>query len=628
MKTHVLLFLTVVLIMTIHVLHAQIPDPNIKNYYEVKESQIFRIDFGQLCTGCTMTAPKHPDGATTTNIDFIWSTPVASPDPYEVHFVEKDPNDNIIFEKNVLIMVRGVVYDPVLKFSDPKVDDPGPIPATEAVPFEFTVTAESKNARNPEDIKLFFVINKDPNIRSLDGATIIINNDLLSFKWEPTNEQAKKQFINLRIIAIDNLGRVASKDIVFRIEDKNQMPRLMSYVQDEYTINPKKALEIDFTVVDPDNDPLVSLTDLATSDGDLSFINGKFKWDLKRITPVDTTFPVTVKLTTKETSDGSHFVTKSITIRLEVDNVPPEIEKIGDLTFREGSLIKIPFVIKDEDPATVSVALEDFDSKIQSNLIKELKLNDAGLNRFILETELPLSYASVSDDSVFLLVIKVTDANGLKNSSTIKLTITDERDPREVEVAYQEMKRRASVILADDQNFTDFLNGYLHKRRRNATVVSWIGILFGTAGLVSEGIDATKPKKEDDAPKAFPIVGVAVAIAALFKDGWPGSGDDQLKLASDLLGRTEAREELQSTVAVMDNELKQPDYNAETFSGEFHDFETLIGKSKVNQENDLKKLKTEKRLLKAYNKYVSRQKEGDTRRNSSKKAKKRVSPYV
>ncbi|UXX77936.1 hypothetical protein N7E81_11220 [Reichenbachiella carrageenanivorans] len=171
-----------------------------------------------------------------------------------------------------------------------------------------------------------------------NGKVEIIHNQL-TFKWTPLEIHLKQKYFSLTVNAHDTQGQNSQQVFLFIITRKNEPPYFKFPVLDEYLMHANEALEVDLTVIDPDQDSLHFNMNIPTSEGNPKMSNGKFYWKLNQyqIDKLKKQFPLKVELEVSEVgTDDPITITKTFLIKRSIKNEPPRILNLQNEDVYEG----------------------------------------------------------------------------------------------------------------------------------------------------------------------------------------------------------------------------------------------------------------------------------------------------
>lgn len=171
-----------------------------------------------------------------------------------------------------------------------------------------------------------------------NGKVEIIHNQL-TFKWTPLDIHLEQKYFSLTVNAHDTQGQNSQQVFLFIVNRKNEAPYFKFPVLDEYLMHANEALEVDLTVIDPDQDSLHFKMDIPTSEGNPKVSNGKFYWKLNQyqIDKLKKQFPIEVNVeVTEQGVDNPISITKTFLIKRSIKNEPPRILNLQNEDVYEG----------------------------------------------------------------------------------------------------------------------------------------------------------------------------------------------------------------------------------------------------------------------------------------------------
>lgn len=439
--------------------------------------------------------------------EFYWQTSGDDIGLHSTYFYLKDSTDNIIASSKTLIKVIAKASVPSIDMEPDSLDTRAFIKLLQGEQYNLEFIASTLNSRNADDVVLTYIWNNDTDLPTIDQAeTHVIGNRLL-LDWIPSQSQASKKYYDLDLIAIDNTNAVNRRKFRFQIIGQELPPRLRNNVNDTYIITADQELDIDFSVYDPNNDPVVYSVDIPVTVGAPS-INEKgiFTWKLSsmEMSNISSIFPLKIKLKAEEAEDSHHFVEKEITILKSEKNDPPLITKLSNLSIREGYDIKRRVFIQDNN-----------------HPIEELK--------YSLENEPDWLYVQQEGDRLFLmsdtLEFDIVKADGIPVQFDVLFTVTDPEgasDSKFFTVTVNEGVNTQKLYgqLVDYQKSTDALLVGLRKQireldsrvQRNQRLKK--GLLFTTFFLGSFSATGSFFEDHTIANEAIPYAGALLAITS------------------------------------------------------------------------------------------------------------------
>jgi hypothetical protein len=439
--------------------------------------------------------------------EFFWETSSNDIGLHSAYFYLKDSADQIVSTSKTLIKVNARASVPTIEMQPDSLDSRAFIKLLQGEEYNLEFFASTRNSRNADDVVLTYIWNNDTDLTTIDQAeTHVIGNRLL-LDWIPSQSQASKKYFDLDLIAIDNTNAVNRRKFRFQIIGQELPPQLRNNVNDTYIITADQELDIDFSVYDPNNDPIVYSVDIPVTVG-APTINEKgiFTWKLSsmEMSNISSIFPLKIKLKAEEAEDSQHYVEREITILKSEKNDPPLITKLSNLSIREGYDIKRRVFVRDNN-----------------HPLSELK--------YSLENEPDWLYVQQEGDRLFLmsdtLGFDIVKADGIPVQYDVLFTVTDPEgatDSKFFNVTVNEGINTDKLYgqLIDYQKSTDALLVGLRKQireldlrvQRNQRLKK--GLLFTTFFLGS--FSATGAFFEDHtiANEAIPYAGALLAITS------------------------------------------------------------------------------------------------------------------
>ena len=439
--------------------------------------------------------------------EFFWETTATDIGLHSAHFYLKDSLDEIIATSKTLIKISSRTSVPTIDLEPDSLDSRAFIKLLQGEKYNLEFIASTRNSRNSDDVVLTYIWNNNSDLTTIDQAkTHVIGNRLL-LDWTPSQNQAVKKYYDLDLIAIDNTNAVNRRKFRFQIIGQELPPRLRNNVNDTYVITADQELDIDFSVYDPNNDPVVYSVDIPVTVGAPTIDeNGIFTWKISsmEMSNISSIFPLKIKLKAEEAEDSKHFVEKEITILKSEKNDPPLITKLSNLSIREGYDIKRRVFIQDNN-----------------HPISELK--------YSLENEPDWLYVQQEGDRLFLmsdtLDFDIVKADGIPIQFDVLFTVTDPEgatDSKFFTVTVNEGVNTEKLYsqLVDYQKSTDALLVGLRKQireldsrvQRNQRLKK--GLLFTTFFLGSFSATGAFFEEHTIANEAIPYAGALLAITS------------------------------------------------------------------------------------------------------------------
>jgi hypothetical protein len=577
----------------------------VKEFYEVKVGEPVIIKIGEICTKCNVLVSDFPDGATFDNktLTFMWKPTTRDREYYNVSFTLNDSSDNAIDRQRAIIYIKEKYYLPELKIDNAEVVT-GKVKVTEGVLKEFTMAGKNLNSNDSNDVFISYTIDNDPNIRNLEGMNVTIRNNNLFFEWTPQDAQARRKLLFFRVTAIDSKLQILNKDLEFSIKNVDQPPILISRLQSEYKLSPKKKLEVEFKVRDPDNDELVYEFVPKRLPGKPEFKEGVFSWEITNDEYLKfmSTLPMQLKLSVFQKDDTTHRIDKKISISPNSSDSPPELKQLGTFTFFEGELVNAAIEIKDEDVSSLKIKITDI-LNIKPSLGPVLKSRHENGNYFVLYSESILPYDFVKkDDNNRLLSIEVTDRFGNTTANSFTASIKNVDNPNLSLDKFNDLKIAGGALSGKDKELTQFLKEFKMKKNTAKNWALGVGLTASIATVISVGHDMTKTDQEK---KQFPIIGASISVVSLVALAIPSLNDAKTKFMESIIENAHKREEVMTMIQIMDKNSKSPNLNEIEFAKSVDDLEKLINTDLNDQKFDIDKMRDFKHMWNKYQKYTS-----------------------
>jgi hypothetical protein len=439
--------------------------------------------------------------------EFYWETKGNDIGLYSAFFYLKDSADHIVSSSKTLIKVNAKASLPTIQMEPDSLDSRAFIKLLQGEEYRLEFIASTRNSRNADDVVLTYIWNNDTDLATIEQAeTHVIGNRLL-LDWTPSQSQASKKYYDLDLIAIDNTNAVNRRKFRFQIIGQELPPKLRNNVNDTYIITADQELDIDFSVSDPNNDPIVYSVDIPVTVG-APIINEKgiFTWKLSsmEMSNISSIFPLKIKLRAEEAEDAAHFVEREITILKSEKNDPPLITKLSNLSIREGYDIKRRVFIRDNNHPL---------SELKYSLENEpdwLYVQQEGDRLFLMSDTLDFDIVKADGIPVqFDVLFTVTDPEGASDSKFFNVTVNEGINTEKLFVQLKEYQRSTDALLVGLRKQIRELDARIQRNQRLKK-----GLLFTTFFLGS--FSATGAFFEDYtiANEAIPYAGAFLAITS------------------------------------------------------------------------------------------------------------------
>ncbi len=439
--------------------------------------------------------------------EFFWETSNDDIGLQSAFFYLKDSSNQIIATSKTLIKVNARASVPTIEMEPDSLDSRAFIKLLQGEEYNLEFIASTRNSRNADDVVLTYIWNNDTDLPTIDQAeTHVIGNRLL-LDWIPSQSQASKKYYDLDLIAIDNTNAVNRRKFRFQIIGQELPPRLRNNVNDTYIITADQELDIDFSVYDPNNDPVVYSVDIPVTVG-APTINEKgiFTWELSsmEMSNISSIFPLQIKLKAEEAEDSQHFVEKEITILKSEKNDPPLITKLSNLSIREGYDIKRRVFIQDNNHPI---------SDLKYSLENEpdwLYVQQEGGRLFLMSDTLGFDIVKADGIPVqFDVLFTVTDPEGASDSKFFNVTVNEGVNTQKLYEQLIDYQKSTDALLVGLRKQIRELDSRVQRNQRLKK-----GLLFTTFFLGS--FSATSSFFEDHtiANQVTPYAGALLAITS------------------------------------------------------------------------------------------------------------------
>jgi len=439
--------------------------------------------------------------------EFFWETNSDDIGLHSVYFYLKDSLNQTLSTSKTLIKVTARKSVPTIEMQPDSLDSRAFVKLLQGETYNLEFVASTRNSRNSEDVVLTYIWNNNTDLTTIDQAETRVVGSRLLLDWTPSQNQAAKKYFDLDLIAIDNTNAVNRRKFRFQIIGQELPPRLRNNVNDTYIITADQELDIDFSVNDPNNDPVVYSVDIPVTVGAPAISeNGIFKWELTsmEMSNISSIFPLKIKLKAEEAENSDHFVEKEITILKSEQNDPPLITKLSNLSIREGYDIKRRVFIQDNNhPLTeLKYSLE--------NEPDWLYVQQEGGRLFLMSDT--LSFDIVKADGIpvqFDVLFRVTDPEGATDSKFFTVTVNEGVNTEKLYSQLVDYQKSTDALLVGLRKQIRELDSRVQRNQRLKK-----GLLFTTFSLGS--FSATGAFFEDHtiANEAIPYAGALLAITS------------------------------------------------------------------------------------------------------------------
>lgn len=439
--------------------------------------------------------------------EFFWETNGSDIGLHSAYFYLKDSADNIISTSKTLIKVNARASVPSIDMEPDSLDSRAFVKLLQGEEYNLEFIASTRNSRNIDDVVLTYIWNNDTDLTTIEQAdTHVVGNRLL-LNWTPSQSQAAKKYFDLDLIAIDNSNAVNRRKYRFQIIGQELPPRLRNNVNDTYIITADQELDIDFSVYDPNNDPIVYSVDIPVTVGAPTINeNGIFTWKLSsmEMSNISSIFPLKIKLKAEEAEDAHHFVEKELTILKSEKNDPPLITKLSNLSVREGYDIKRRVFVQDNNHP-----IEELKYTLE-NEPDWLYVQQEGDRLFLMSDTLDFDIVKADGIPVqFDVLFTVTDPEGATDSKFFTVTVNEGVNTQKLYEQLIEYQRSTDALMVGLRKQIKELDVKIQNNQRLKK-----GLLFTTFFLGSFSATSSFFEPHTIARQATPYAGALLAITS------------------------------------------------------------------------------------------------------------------
>lgn len=342
-----------------------------------------------------------PAGAAFNGVVFGWRNPPAG--NHEVTFIGRDPG-GLADTLNVAISVAAFNYAPrFVALRDTSVE------AGQALQITFQATDQ-----NQQDVLTY-------SIRPRAGTSILNRGATLAgatLSWTPTASDIGPNIVLVRVT--DDKGAYDEGQITITVTGRNIVSPPAFRALADQTLTEGEAFLFDLPLVDPGLTGLRFWADNRPQGATLDSLTGRFRWtpNLRQSGSYTVTFGVT---------DGNFQDTKKMLLIVAEKDVPPVLSRIGNLTVREGELLRVKLSAADSSGEAVSFSAQGLPTGAEF-FPQGLLLFRPGYNQ----------------SGPYQVTFIVTDLSGNTDSETVTLTVQDvNRRPKFSEVDAQTVSEGA-----------------------------------------------------------------------------------------------------------------------------------------------------------------------------------------
>lgn len=438
--------------------------------------------------------------------EFYWQTSKEDVGLYKAFFYLKDSTGNIVEEAQTIIKIKEAKSVPYFQMIPDSLNTRPYVKLLLGERYRLEFVANSANFGSA-NMLVSYILDDDTDLRKFDQNEIQIVGNRILFDWTPTQAQANRKYFEMELIAIDAANNVGRRKYRFQIIEQNLPPRLKGNVNDTYIITADQELEIDFSVIDPNNDPVSYRVEIPISLGNPRISeSGKFIWKLSasEMANIASVFPLNVKLIAQDTDHSEDFVEKEITIMKSDRNDPPVITKLSNLSIREGYAIRRRVFVRDNNHEMSQL---NFDL---DNEPEWLYLQQEGERLYLMSDTLGFDIVKADGISVqFDVLFSVSDPEGAADSEFFNVTVNQGVNTYEVYQDLDRYQRETDALLVGLRKKIRELDEKIHKNANLKRIFLFSTFALGTFSATGSFFD-----EKTIARQMIPYTGALLAISS------------------------------------------------------------------------------------------------------------------
>ncbi|MBK6264036.1 hypothetical protein JKA74_03220 [Marivirga sp. S37H4] len=439
-------------------------------------------------------------------MEFYWQPKSNESGLYRATFFIKDSADQIVKKAQTLIKIQTPKQLPRFYMIPDSLNQRPYIKLLQGERYRMEFVATSPTATD-EDLILSYILDSNTDLKSFDNSDLHIIGNRLMLDWKPSQEQAERKYFEMELIAVDANNTAGRKKYRFQIIDQNLPPQLRNNINATYIITADQQLEIDFSVTDPDNDPIAYNVEIPVTVGNPNISNsGRFTWSLStsEMAKINSVFPLDVKLTARDLRHPEDFVEKNITILKSDKNDPPVITKLTNLSVREGYAIKRRVFIRDNNHNTSDLRFE------LDNEPDWLYLQQEGERLYLMSDT--IDYDVVKADGIpvqYDVLFTVTDPDGASDSQFFNVTVNQGVNTVEVYRDLEHYHKETDALLVGLRKQIKELDRKSQKKRNLKNALLFSTFFLGTFSATGSFFD-----DHTIARQLVPYAGALLAISS------------------------------------------------------------------------------------------------------------------
>ncbi len=438
--------------------------------------------------------------------EFYWQTSKEDVGMYKAFFYLKDSSGTIVEKAQTIIKINAAKSVPYFQMIPDSLHTRPYVKLLLGEKYRIEFVANSATYGS-ENMLVSYILDDDTDLKNFDQNEIQIIGNRVLFDWTPTQAQADRKYFEMELIAIDAANNVGRRKYRFQIIEQNLPPRLRGNVNNTYIITADQELEIDFSVVDPNNDPISYRVDIPISLGNPRISEtGKFTWRLSasEMANIASVFPLNIKLVAQDMDHPEDFVEKEITIMKSDRNDPPVITKLSNLSIREGYAIRRRIFVRDNN--------HDM-GQLQFDLDNEpdwLYLQQEGDRLYLMSDT--IAFDLVKADGIpiqYDVLFKVSDPEGASDSEFFNVTVNQGVNIYEVYNDLDQYQRETDALLVGLRKKIRELDDKVHQNANLKRI-----FLFSTFALGTFSAAGSIVKDHTIAKDLIPYTGALLAISS------------------------------------------------------------------------------------------------------------------
>ncbi|GAA5043594.1 hypothetical protein GCM10011506_46950 [Marivirga lumbricoides] len=481
---------------------------------EVNDQVVFKVEWSAKDkSGFNLTWKSDVPEAKfdTQEMEFFWQPKKDDSGLFRAWFYVKDSVGEIVDEAQTLIKVQELKQLPRFTMYPDSLRQRPYIKLLQGEHYRMEFVANSPTTSD-ESLILSYILDNNTDLKSFDNSEFHIIGNRIMMDWEPSQQQADRKYFEMELIAVDANNLAGRAKYRFQIIDQNLPPKLRNNINDTYIITADQGLEIDFSVIDQDNDPISYQMDVPVTTGNPHInTSGKFSWYLTsaEMSKMGSIFPLKIKLRAQDMDHPEDFVEKEITILKSDKNDPPVITKLTNLTVREGYAVQKRVFIKDNNHELSDLTFE------LDNEPDWLYLQQEGSRLFLMSDTIGFDLVKADGIPVqYDVLFKVTDPEGAFDSEFFTVTVNQGVNTVEVYRDLDRYQRETDALLVGLRKKINELEDKSQKKRSLKNTLLFSTFFLGTYSATGSFFD-DKTVARQLVPYAGALLAISSSINAL-----------------------------------------------------------------------------------------------------------------